>query len=82
MSDTEGSVTLLKTDMGPDMDSRYADKALYYALVDAIKGKDDLELVGRNVFRPEAARPTVDDFIMDDEVVLAILDKMGKRGPV
>ncbi len=82
MSEAEGSVTLLKAEMGPGMERRYADKAFYYALLDAIKGKDDLELVGRNVFRPEADRPVVDDFIMDEDAVLAILRHLGQREPV
>ncbi len=78
----EGLVKILKSDMGPGMNHRYADKAFFYALQDAIKGKDDVELVGQNVFRPEIDRPVVDDFIMDEEVVLDILRKMGHREPV
>ena len=79
MSDTEeleGTVKLIKADFGPDMDRRYFDKAVYYTMLDAIEGKTDLKAVGRNVFRPEVRRPTVDDFIMDDKVVLSILDEL------
>ena len=82
MSDKEGTVDLLKAKMGPDMEYRYTDKAFFYAIRDAIEGKDSLKLVGKNVFRPEVSRPVVDDFIMDEEVVLAILHKMNYPGPV
>ena len=78
MSEDAGTVALLKAEMGPDMDARYVDKALYYTMLDAIEAKDALELVGRNVFRPETARPAVDDFIMDEEVVVEILEKLGR----
>ena len=76
MSEDEGTIKLLKAEMGPDMDARYVDKALYYTMLDAIEANDTLELVGRNVFRPEVARPAVDDFIMDEEVVMEILEKL------
>lgn len=82
MSDVEGPINLLKSEIGPDMDSRYADKALYYAVLDAVRGKSDLELVGRNVFRADESRPVVDDFILDEEVVLSILRRLNRREPV
>ena len=79
---SKAPLNLLKADMGPDMNQRYVDKALYYTMLDAIKGKVDLELVGRNIFRPEVSRPVVDDFILDDEVVLDILRSLNQREPV
>lgn len=82
MSDKEGVVTLLKARMGPDMEYRYTDKAFFYAVRDAIEGKVDLRLVGKNVFRPEVSRPVIDDFIMDEEVVLAILGRMNYPEPI
>lgn len=82
MSDVEGKITLLKAELGPEMDNRYTDKAFYYILLDAIEGDSDLELVGQNVFRPKADRPVVDDFIMDDDVVLDILSKLNYSEPV
>ena len=48
---------LPKAEMGPDMDARYADKTVYYALFDAMQRNDDLELVGQNAFRPETSAP-------------------------
>ncbi len=36
MDEIAGQVKLMKADMGPDMDERYVDKALYYMILDAI----------------------------------------------
>lgn len=76
------TLKLRRAKMGPDMENRYVDKALYYTMLDAIEGNADLELVGRNVFREDVRRPVVDDFIMDDETVLNILRKFEQREPV
>lgn len=78
----EGTIKLVKTNLGSDMDHRYFDKAIYYTMRDAIEGKADLKVIGRNVFRPEISRPMVDDFIMDDELVFSILKDLKQSKPI
>lgn len=82
MSDSKDTLTLPRAEMNPDMDVRYADKAFYYTMRDAMQGEGELKLVGQNVFRPEVTRPVVDDFIMDEKVILSILEKLNQQEPV
>lgn len=79
--DIVGEVALWKADMDSAMDERYVDKALYFMILDAIEANVELKLVGKNVFRPEVSRPVVDDFIVDDQVVVPILKRLRQDKP-
>lgn len=70
------SVTL--ADMPRSMSVRHTDKAVYYMLHDAERvGERNVELVGRNIFRPNEERPTADHYAMNDDVVFEIRRKHG-----
>lgn len=69
---------VMPADMPRGMDARYLDKAFYYILHDATRvGESNVELIGKNVFRPNEKRPTADYYAMNDDVVLDIRRKSG-----
>lgn len=77
LEETELKPVML-ADMPRGMGERHADKAVYYLFHDAARvGERKVELVGRNVFRPNEERPTADYYAMNDDVVLDIRRKRG-----
>ena len=69
---------VMLADLPRDMGMRDVDKAVYYMLHDAaIVGENNVELVGKNVFRPHGGRPVTDDYVMNDKVVFDIRRKRG-----
>ena len=51
-------------------------------MVDAVEGGTVLRINPKRIFRPDEARPVVDDFIVDEAVVQRILDKIMQREPI
>lgn len=78
LAESGPSEPVMPADMPRGMNARYVDKAFYYTLHDAARaGESDVELIGKNVFRPDEERPATDDYVMDDDVVLSIRSKRG-----
>lgn len=77
----EVTVRLAIGGLGPAHDHHYMERAMYHMMLDAAEA-GELSLNPANVFRPGERRPVVDDFIMDEKVVLDILESLGRPGPV
>lgn len=75
------SVPLAVGGLGPAHDHHYMERAVYHMMLDAAEA-GELSLNPANVFRPGERRPVVDDYIMDEEVVLNIPERLGEPGPV
>lgn len=63
---------LVDGEMGAPHAQRYVDRAIYHMMSDIVESGDRAEVVQKRLFRPNEARPVVDDFVMDE----ALLDKM------
>lgn len=57
----------------PDMDYRPRDVALCHLLEDARESGDEIVLIGRNVFREGKKRPRIDEIIVSDVSLAALL---------
>ena len=69
---------VMLADLPRDMGMRDVDKAVYFMLHDAaIVGESNVELVGKNVFKPRDKRPITDDYVMNDKVVFDIRRRRG-----
>ena len=75
-------VTLVLGGIGPAHAQRYVDRAMYQMMVDVVEGDTVLQVNPRRIFKPDEARPAVDDFIMDEALVQRVLDKLMQRDPV
>lgn len=59
------------------LDKQFWDKAIYHILVDAKESTECVELVGQNVFRPDQARPRIDELDVKSSVVVDLVRKRG-----
>lgn len=60
-----------------DMETKYVDKTMFFTLQDAMAGDGHVELVGKNIFKPDIKRPIMDEYAMDDKMVWDIRRKQG-----
>ena len=65
-----------------DMEMKYVDKAMFFTLHDAMVGGGHVELVGKNIFKPDIKRPLMDEYAMDDKLVWDIRRKQGLGIPI
>lgn len=82
VTDGKIEVRLETGGIGPAHAQRYIDRAMYQMMVDAVEGGTVLRINPKRIFRPDEARPVVDDFIVDEAVVQRILDKIMQREPI
>lgn len=82
MTTEKVNVSLVTGGIGPAHAQRYVDRAIYQMMIDAVSGNTDLRVNPKKIFRPDEDLPVVDDFIMDEVVVLMILDKLRQQDPV
>ncbi len=63
----------LDAQRSPDMEYRPRDVALCHLLEDARESGDEIVLIGRNVFREGKKRPRIDEIIVSDVSLAALL---------
>lgn len=82
VTDGKVNVPLETGGIGPAHAQRYIDRAMYQTMVDAVEGNTVLQINPKRIFRPNEARPVVDDFIVDEAIVQKLLDKLMQRKPI
>lgn len=76
MAEDTGTLTFEVTGAGmPGMEKKFSDMAIYHMLEDAKEAGEPLRLVGRNVFRPDQARPSIDEIDVKRSLVVDLVRK-------